>query len=287
MPRGCQRGRKKLPLEKIAAGEIIGGCLHVSWTGNQKFNRKMPFTTKNKTITGWLWQSSHHNRNKGHSVVELLVAGICSGVILLLGVNIFVNVLRITENLEAKTNQSNTLARALSFIQEEIKQADYVMAVTGNEDKKCDSPSIDSQHCLKIITSNIDNNPNREEFIYYAFDDISVGQHTWQKPGVLRRKTIKKDGTDSGWRVIVDGLISVREKQPTVTCNQDGIRWDMNRWNTSVYGGTKDDKGGFRFCVNNKGESQLVRIFLYGHIMRTKERVYVSGIALTRGIGGG
>lgn len=208
--------------------------------------------------------------------MELLVAGISSGVILLLGVNVFVNVLRITENLEAKTTQSNTLNRALSYIQEEIKQADYVMAVTGSEDKKCDSASIDSQHCLKIIVST-------EEFIYYAFDDISIGQHTWQKPGVLRRKTIKKDGTDSGWRVLVDGLISVKEKQPTVTCNQDSIQWDISNWNTDVYGGTRENKGGFRFCLNNKGKSQLVRIFLYGHIMGTKERLYVSGIALTRG----
>ncbi|AFZ54784.1 prepilin-type N-terminal cleavage/methylation domain-containing protein [Cyanobacterium aponinum AL20118] len=209
-------------------------------------------------------------QQKGLSLVELIVALVISGIVLTAAASGFVNVLRANQSVESKTVRSSTLARALAYMQDEIKQASSLTAVKEADDSNCNTSSgnADSEYCLRLTLPDGDSNSATTEYIYYALDDISGVTSEWLKPGVLRRRRIQEDGTDSGWWAIADGLTSVNETEPsTIACDQDSVNWTGHN---TIYGGTTGGKGGFRFCVDQDpttGESRLARIFLYGHIM--------------------
>lgn len=224
-------------------------------------------------------------KNQGLTLTELLVALFISGLVLTTAASSLMMVMRSNQEIESKTVRMASIRRALAYMQEDIKQGRGVTAVTEAIDPKCNTSgdSVESQYCLRITyPDDTDNNPDTKKQIYYAFDDIKSGPQIWLKPGVLRWKRIEEDGKDSGWWAITDGLISVKENQPSVKCNDNTINW---RFHSTIYGTDRNNKGGFRFCVDTDpslGEGRLVRIFLHGHIIGSSTQITDSIIAFTR-----
>lgn len=222
-------------------------------------------------------------RNKqGFTITELLISLFISSIVLTTAAIGFINILRETQDVESKTVRMANIQRALNYMQEDIKQGTSITAVREIKDANCNTSgsSVESEYCLRITYP--ENHPEGIKYIYYAFDDIESGSQIWLKPGVLRWKRIKKDGTNSGWRAIVDGLISVKENQPSVSCNHNSVNWTFH---SEIYGTDKDKKGGFRFCVDkdpSMEEGRLVRIFLHGHIIDGSDIITDSIIAFTR-----
>ncbi|PHV62375.1 prepilin-type N-terminal cleavage/methylation domain-containing protein [Cyanobacterium aponinum] len=220
-----------------------------------------------------------NNSEKGLSLIELIVALIISGIVLTAAASGFINVLRANQNVESKTVRSATIARAIAYIQDEIKEAKAVTAVAVGS-TQCPSASVDSAHCLKLTMPD-------DSTVLYGFDDISTGTNVYLKPGLLKRQEYDSSGNavlqtgqtsawDTQYTTVVDGLTSVNETAPTtVACNQNSTGWtgtnqNGNTFHTSVYGATSGGKGGFRFCIDedpSTGDSRLARIFLYGHII--------------------
>ncbi|MTF37486.1 prepilin-type N-terminal cleavage/methylation domain-containing protein [Cyanobacterium aponinum] len=210
-----------------------------------------------------------NNSEKGLSLIELIVALIISGIVLTAAASGFINVLRANQNVESKTVRSATIARAIAYIQDEIKEAKAVTAVAVGS-TQCPSASVDSAHCLKLTMPD-------DSTVLYGFDDISTGTNVYLKPGLLKRQEYDSSGNavlqtgqtsawDTQYTTVVDGLTSVNETAPTtVACNQELTAWPSG---TTVYGGTSGGKGGFRFCLaDNTANNRLARIFLYGHII--------------------
>ncbi len=217
-----------------------------------------------------LWFIVIRSCNQGISLTELLIALVISSIVLTTATSGLINVLRAKQDIESKSIRMASIRRALAYMQEDIKQARSVTAVTEHTDPKCNTSgdTVESEYCLRITyPDDTDNNPDTKKRIYYAFDDIRSGSQIWLKPGVLRWKRVQEDGTDSGWRAIKDGLISVKENQPSINCSYNEVNWTFH---DEIYGTDKNKKGGFRFCVDKNPtteESRLVRIFLHGYIM--------------------
>jgi len=220
--------------------------------------------------------------NQGITLTELLVALVVSGIVLTATASGFMNVLRANRDVDSKGNQLSNLTRALTFIQEDIKEGVSVRRVangTGN----CTSGvgGVDSD-CLMIRLS--DGNE-----IYYGFKDISGDTSPFLKPGILKRQEYDDSGDaldyegntlpssdpqeqQTAWQeqftIVADGLEidnSPSHNAPNPTCNDGGsgsIAWVGT---TTVRG---INNTGFRFCLNDDtANNRLVRIFLYGHII--------------------
>ncbi|WP_069790446.1 PulJ/GspJ family protein [Cyanobacterium sp. IPPAS B-1200] len=241
--------------------------------------------------------------NQGITLTELLVALVISGIVLTATTSGFINILRANQNVNSKSDQLTSLSRTLVYIQEDIKQAISVEAVTETDDSKCDSTDVDSVNCLKLTYPTADNDDGSggvipscdvpDAIIYYGYQDISSSDSIWFKPGILRRKTFTKvrddkntsdrsDDTcsvaESNWITVADGLISVKENDPTSDfpapngtiasddfCSQNDTNWTGS---DAIYGADSSGFGGFRFCLEeNDPKNRLVRIFLYGNII--------------------
>lgn len=192
--------------------------------------------------------------NQGITLTELLVALVISGIVLAFASSGFINVLRANRDVESKSTQLSNLTRALTFIQEDIKPGISVTELSGGE---CD---VDSS-CLVINSESSQ--------VIYGFEDISEGNQTWLKPGILKRKI-----TGDDWDVVADGL-AIDANDPD--CAEGTINWADDTTPT-LYG---DTGNGFRFCVDETN-NRLARIFLYGHIIGTDTPINVDVVTFAR-----
>jgi len=216
---------------------------------------------------------------KGISLTELLIALVLGSIVLTAAASGFINLLRANQNLESKTVRNASLTRALTFMQEDIKQGKKVEAVTPTIDSKCDSSKLNSQECLKVTTS--DNST-----IYYGFKDISKNSQIFLKPAILKRQEYDSTGTaifqnsqskawEDEYTTVADALIGVNENQPTISCSQDGVSWSNN----TIYGRNNQKKGGFNFCL--KGD-RVIRVLLYGYIDKNNDPIPMSTVIFAR-----
>jgi prepilin-type N-terminal cleavage/methylation domain-containing protein len=228
----------------------------------------------NQLLKLFLFLTLKEHSAQGFTLIELLIAIFISSIVLTVANNAFVNLLISEQNIESKLVRSAGLNRALAYIQNDIKSAKSVTKeATGSN---CVSTAISSANCL-VLTYPASFNPllnssctstTIEPKVYYGYQDISSGNQTWLKPGVLKRKIFCSDSggiVNTNWEVIADGLLSVNEVDPAPSCN-----FELPTWlgDTTVYGGNSSNKGGFRFCLNDTTtNNRLVRIFLYGHIV--------------------
>lgn len=218
---------------------------------------------------------------EGLTVTELLVSVVMGSVVLTAAASGLINLLKANQHIESKTIRHNGLIKALNYLQEDIKTAKSVTVIP------CDFSGINSKDCLKLTYPN--NTPLREgcindPTIYYGLQDISgKSPQIWLKPAILRRKIIC-DETQGNWIVVADGLLGKNEANPVIDkdnfCKQDSVNWTGS---PKVYGAMSDEKGGFRFCLDDDVDSKnrLVRIFLYGHIINGQP-LKVSTIVFTR-----
>ncbi|BAQ66801.1 type II secretion system protein J [Geminocystis sp. NIES-3709] len=242
----------------------------------QKLNQERENMNKTKLIK--LLLQLRKQNNLGISLTELLVALVISGIVLTAAASGFINLLRANQDVESKSVRSNGLARALAFMQEDVKQAKSVQAVLQTDDTKCDSgavgstSAVNSQRCLKIILAD-------GSAIYYGFKDISgTTNQPFLKPGILKRQRYNASGSavdfnnvvlatqSNAWNdldtTIADGLINTNSN---TVCTWQGVGLATSA-TVTVYGGMSSGNGGFRFCLNNNTSSnRLVRIFLYGY----------------------
>lgn len=235
-------------------------------------------------------------KEKGISLMELLVAIILGSIVLTAATSGFVNLLRLNQSVETKTTRSVALTRALTFLQQDIQNA---RAVT-----RTSCTGVTSTNCLlltyptgsRLVDTNgdgvINNNDNvcsiPNPYILYGYEDIKTGTQIYLKPGVLKRQL--SCITVGNWQVVADGLVSVDQNNPNPACNQDlGTKWTGA---TTVYGDNGSGKGGFRFCLDfddtdptiTTPNNRLVRVFLYGHIIGgdNKGTVSVNTIGFAR-----
>lgn len=218
--------------------------------------------------------------NQGITLTELLVALVISGIVLTAMASGFLNILRANRDVESKSNQLNNLSRALTFIQEDIKQS---VSVTVSESLDSQCADVDSD-CLIIELSNGNE-------IYYGFKDISDDPSAFLKPGILKRQEYDSSGailiTDqsNAWEeeftTVADGLEvnnSPFHQAPNPTCGSGSITWDGV---ATIYG---EDNTGFRFCLqSNDNNNRLARIFLYGHIIENDTPINVDVVTFARG----
>jgi len=245
--------------------------------------------------------------NQGISLTELLVALVISGIVLTATASGFMNILRANRDVESKSNQLSNLTRALTFIQEDIKQGVSVEAILATSGGECDSNEIDSEYCLLTKYSS-DGNNNIFDFnnngnddcsaddrrVVYGFQDIHESTSEFLKPGVLKRDVYcTTSETLSRWEEVADGLISVKENDPTsnfpvpngVIDNDDFCRQNDANWtgDDEIYGADSSGFGGFRFCLDSNDENnRLARIFLYGHIIGSDTPMNVDIVTFAR-----
>jgi prepilin-type N-terminal cleavage/methylation domain-containing protein len=262
--------------------------------------------TKNSLLK-LLFQISKYYQ-QGISLTELLVALVVSSVVISFAAKGAVNLLSFSDSANAKSTAVSTLNRTIAYMQEEIKSS---LSITQENSlvagTSCLSTAVDSNECL-VLTFPASYNENlhddcdsgsNEGKVYYGYEDISSNSNEiWLKPGILKRKVVCYEITNDGgtpadfsddttalvttnWTVVGDGLISVNETQPTVTCDQDS----MTNWpgDATVYGADSSGEGGFRFCLETTN-NRLARIFLYGHIIADgdNEQIALSSIAYSR-----
>jgi prepilin-type N-terminal cleavage/methylation domain-containing protein len=223
------------------------------------------------------------NNQQGLSLTELIVAIVMGSIVLAVSASGFINLFRMSQDVEAKSINSSNLNNALNYIDNDIKSA---RAIT-RADNCNSSGDVTSTNCLVLTYPsdvNIDGNDCTitTPQIYYGYQDISTGAQTWLKPGILKRKVFCTSTAGGSWQVIADGLISINEDNPAPTCNQNDVNWDGS-WNTTVYGDDGSGKGGFRFCLQQDDtdptsdpNNRLVRIFLYGHIITNSANNMIS-----------
>ncbi|MGY6529228.1 MAG: PulJ/GspJ family protein [Cyanobacterium sp.] len=242
---------------------------------------------KNKKILLKLLQQSS---NKGITLTELLVALVISGIVLTATASGFVNVLRANRGVESKSNQLSNLTRALTFIQEDIKQGISVRRVQNNTGN-CTSGStgVDSD-CLAIRLPGTNTNE-----IYYGFKDISGDSSVFLKPGILKRQEYNSSGAilvpnqSTAWEeeftTVADGLEVNKpnfHSAPNPECQDgglDSINWSSNANN--VPHGVQNT--GFRFCLeSDEDDNRLARIFLYGHIIDSDTPANVDVVTFAR-----
>lgn len=191
-----------------------------------------------------LFLSLEKNSEKGLTLIELIVALVMSGIVLTMAASGFINILRANQDVESKTVTSANLQRALAFIQEDIKQSKSVVKDTCPSGSPTNvTATASSTDCLKITI------PNAGSLVdfYYGFDDISVGNQIFLKPGILKRY----DGTK--WEVVMDGLVNTT---PSTTCNSKL---------GSATGVGPHGMGGFRFCVE-LDKKRLAQVFLFAQV---------------------
>ena len=162
------------------------------------------------------------NKEKGLTLVELLVALVIGGIILTSATSALINLLTANQELESKITRNANLSRALYVIQNDIRSAKSITKEALSSGS-CNSTKVSSQECLVLTfpTSynselNLKCTSNTiESQVYYGFNDIRSGTHIWLKPGVLKRKVVCNDSSgnqvNTNWIVVADGLISVNE----------------------------------------------------------------------------
>ncbi|AFZ48773.1 hypothetical protein Cyast_2833 [Cyanobacterium stanieri PCC 7202] len=217
--------------------------------------------------------------NQGITLTELLVALVISGIILAFTASGFINVLRANRDVESKSTQLSNLTRALTFIQEDIKQGVSVESIPATSGGECDSAEISSGSCLIIRFAGANNNifdfnnnqtddcTADDRRVVYGFQDISdpSSNSAFLKPGVLKRDVFCTTSVSlSRWEEVADGLISVKEDPQTLVCNFG--TGTASGPHGQISGGANDGKGGFQFCVETEN-NRLVRVGLYGHII--------------------
>lgn len=242
----------------------------------------------NKTKLISLLLKLQKQANIGISLTELLVALVMGGIVLTGAASGFVNLLRANQDVESKTVTNAGLARALAFIQEDIKKGISVEAITAvsttTTTNKCDSAQVDSAQCLKITLPD-------DSTIYYGFKDISNTNTSsvFLKPGILKRQEydssadyIAETDQTSAWEdlytTVADALInSSYTAQPITTCNQDNITFP----GTSTLA---NNDIGFRFCTDTATDTKkrLVRIFLYGYVGKNQTPLSANIITFAR-----
>ncbi|WP_324281495.1 prepilin-type N-terminal cleavage/methylation domain-containing protein [Cyanobacterium aponinum UTEX 3221] len=248
-----------------------------------------------------LFLSLKKSQQKGISLIELIIALVISGIVLTAAASGFMNILRANQNIESKTVRSATLNRAITYMQNEVKEARTVTEVSGGQ-----CSNVTSSNCMVLTYPDSNSSDGAggtiascagpDQLVYYGYEDISSGTQIWLKPGVLKRKVVSEQKryedasltveitnpinydsddvctTTTGiWQVIADGLISINESNPvssfaddTAYCSQEVTNWTTG----NLYGDNGSGKGGFRFCLlDTTAQNRLVRIFLYGHIM--------------------
>ncbi|AFZ48774.1 hypothetical protein Cyast_2834 [Cyanobacterium stanieri PCC 7202] len=207
----------------------------------------------------------------GTTLTELLTGVTIGGVVITATTGGFINILRANQRVESKSIRMAGLNKALNYLQEDIKQAKFITAEKGDN---CNPTAVNSEYCLVLTfaddTRLRDGCSGASPKIYYGYRDIRRGEQIWLKPGILRRRIVCETGAGN-WIAVTDGLISVNEDNPvgddtpSEFCNQGGVNFSSP---SAVYGGNRQGKGGFRFCLDSDSpNNRLVRIFLYGHII--------------------
>ncbi|MGI0480670.1 PulJ/GspJ family protein [Geminocystis sp. CENA526] len=271
---------------------------------HQKRNTAMNKTTFIKLLLNLKKQS-----NVGISLTELLVALVMSSIILTAAASGFVNLLRANQDVESKTVRNAGLARALAFMQEDVKAASAVTfeAQSSGANSRCTPPTTatnGSDNCLLLefpasyntTLSASCTSTTIPPQVSYKFEDISslTGQ-TFLKPAILTRRIICRDagGTlvtfNPVEEVIADGLvgISTNNIQPTITCTRADVGLSGTGTAPTIYGTNNAGRGGFRFCLNDSNTSatppnRLVRIFLSGYVGRNTPPLTVQTVTFAR-----
>lgn len=187
------------------------------------------------------------NSSSGFTLTELLVALIISGVIIAVASAGLGAILNASRQAEIKNVRRMEMSRAISYINNEIKQGKTVEKVDVGS-APCDTNVADTgSQCLKITRADSDADDTNNTTIYYGFKDISSGTQNYIKPGVIRRRLVNPlDSTKNSNEVLLDG-ITKGTYSPTCSTNP-----------TTVYGA-----GGFRFCVQS--DKKRVQVYLYGY----------------------
>ena len=195
--------------------------------------------------------------NKGFTLVELLVAIVMSGIVMVgLGAGMMA-ILNNNKASAAKTVAKNQLNRAIDYISEDIKQS-RVAGLT--------QTSVANDTLVLTYYENI--NDTTGHTIEYYLDSVAANE-PWLGPKVLRRRL---DGATGGqWQVLVDGIT---DRDSTFTCPSTNF--------------IPVNLGGFQACIesqtgSNGNDIYRTTVSLFGEVS-SSEVVEVSSATISRSV---
>lgn len=198
---------------------------------------------------------TRNSLNCGFTLVELLIAGALSFVVLGGATFGITEMIRRNDILQQRSQQRTELDRAINYIADEIKQANDVQIVQSGSTFPGSGTGV---LWLTIPTDTA--NPQRVYFIRPSTDN-------WVKPYTINRSsgTISNPATvTSGDNVLVDGITKPSDTQLAgiqELCDTNGDK------KTDLQG-----DNGFYACINET--TNTVNLYLYGRLQRSG---YVTG----------